>query len=800
MPNSDSKTNSQGPGVPLVPARTIQRGDILVDYAQHSISVASKKLDLSATEFDLLGYLVRAAPRVVSAQELAAQAQGYGGQSLQEANATLRYHFYRLRRKIKKATGRDDLIKTIHGVGYALYERSAAELPRGAVTFLFTDLEDRAKLREHYAYDIKTALARHDTLLRQMMQAHGGSVFRRAGEMLCAVFASPFEAMNAALAAQRALQDEPWATAEPLRVRMALHTGFAELREGDYFGVTLNELDRLVATGHGGQILLSGTTTEQIVRRLPEEAQVRDLGTRRLKGIQESVKVYQLVVPDLPSHFPPLKTPDARPSNLPAPMTPFIGREWDTHQVTLQLRRPEVRLLTLTGVGGAGKTRLALHAGAALLDEFQDGVLYAPLAAIQQPEFVAPALVHALGLEQDGNQTAKEQLGEYLRGRQLLLVIDNFEHVLDAAPLVTELLRSAPQVRVLATSRQALNLYGEHLYPVSPLSMPEKNARLTLAQLEGFDAPKLFIERARAVVPQLPLADTDAAVIADICACLDGLPLAIELAAARVVEFSLVELAAQLTTRLGVLAHGARDLPVRHQTLRGLLDWSYHLLTASEQALFARLSVFVGGWTANVASNVTTWPGDAAAIEKHDHDALANKFLIQSAPVSPGESRMMMLETLREYARERLDARGERETMRRRHAEACVRALQQAEPELIGGLHQKNALWMCKAEQENFRAALRWACDSGSPEPALQMARVLWRFWGISSALGEGRDWMEQVLAAGANAAPELCAPVHYGASKLAMFQGDSAAAERPPTRHWNCIARWATRTASGGV
>lgn len=764
------------------PARSVQRGDLVVDFGKHTITVAGKKLDLSATEFELLAYLARAAPEVVSAQDLATHAQGYSGQSLQEANATLRYHFYRIRRKIKKATGRDDLIKTVHGIGYTLLERAPAEMPSGAITFLLTDIQDSTALWEQFADEMKAALVQHDTLLRRTIQAHDGHVFKRAGDMFCAAFASPLDAANAAVAAQRALHAEDWATPVPLRVHMALHTGIAELRDGDYFGVTINQVARMVTIGHGGQILLSGTVQEQLVRHRPEGAQLYALGTRRLKGIKEPVKLYQLSVNDLPGRFPPLKTLDARTSNLPAPLTSFVGREWDTRQVMERLRRPNLRLLTLTGMGGAGKTRLALHVAAAMVDEFQDGVFFAPLAAIQQPDFVAPALLRALGLEQLASRTAAGQLSDYLSTRQVLLVIDNFEHVLDAAPLVTDLLRAAPNLQVLATSREALHLYGEHLYPVSPLTTPDLRNVYSPAQLEQFEAPKLFIERAHAILPHLTLTHADAQVIAEICACLDGLPLAIELAAARMGEFSLTELAAQLTTRLGFLSRGARDLPARHQTLRGLLDWSYHLLNDSEQALFARLAVPAGGWTVEAALAIATWPGDEHDIQQATHDALANKFLIQSAPGTPDQPRMTMLETLREYARERLDASGEKQIVQQRHAEYYTRILQTAEPELIGGARQKYALWMCDAEQDNFRAALEWALETGDTVLALKMTRTLWRFWGISSALTEGRNWIKRVLAASADAEPGLVAPVRYGESKLALFQADYAAAEASAT------------------
>lgn len=763
----------------LVSAQSLRRGDLTVDFTQHVITLAGKTLDLSSTEFELLAQLARAAPQVISPQELASHAQGYAVESLQEANATLRYHFYRLRRKIKEATGRDDVIKTIYGVGYALYQRPESDLPYGAITFLLTDIEDSTTLWENYPIEMKAALARHDELLRQVIETQGGYIFKRAGDMFGAAFTSPYAGLTTALAIQRALYAEAWALPARLRVRVALHTGPAESRDGDYFGVTVNSLARMIAVGHGGQVLLSQSTQEQVVGHLPPGVELRDLGLRRLKGVKELTRLFQLSVSDLPAQFPPLRTSDAPPTNLPGQLTSFIGREWDMRQVAALLRRPDVRLLTLTGAGGAGKTRFGLQLAASLLDEFQDGVFLIPLATIRQSELVTPAIARALGLGEQANKPILERLGEHLRERQMLLLLDNFEQVLDAAPIVTDLLRLAPHVKVLATSRETLHVYGEHQYPIAALTMPDLHERITLAQLERYEATKLFVARARAMDPRREFLEADAPVIAEISVCLDGLPLAIELAASCIPDLSLTELAGQLTNRLGLLSTGPRDVPARHRTLRGLLDWSFHLLNANEQALFARLSVFVGGWAVEAAQAVATWSGDEHPFEPYSLDALVAKNLIQPAQGPPEQPRLTMLETIREYAQEQLEASGDLETVRGLHAAYCAEALERAESDLIGGARQKHVVWMCEVEQDNFRAALQWAMDHDRLDLALRMVKPLWRYWSISSQLHEGRRWTEQVLALGENVGPPLRAAALYGLGKLAMFQTDYAAAQR---------------------
>jgi predicted ATPase len=410
-----------------------------------------------------------------------------------------------------------------------------------------------------------------------------------------------------------------------------------------------------------------------------------------------------------------------------------------------------------------------MQAAGNMVDEFQDGIFFVPLASIQKPEHVAPAVARAVGLVDD----TAEQVFEYFKHRRALVLLDNFEQVLDAAPFVTELLRRAPHIQTVVTSREALGVYGEHLYPVTPLSRPDVRTRLSAAQLELYESTKLFVERMRALVPHIVLDDEDATTIGVICASLEGLPLAIELAAARVNELSLQDIAAQLSSRLGFLTKGPRDLPPRHRTLRGLLDWSYHLLTESERAMFARLAVFAGGWTTDAALRVTNLPGSEHTADRRVQDALAAKFLIQPTTGVYDPPRFGMLETLREYARERLDERGETERTQRAHAEYFAGLIQELEPALIGGQQQNHALQVCEAEQYNLRDALTWATSAGEHRLALQMVKVLWRYWGISSRLSEGREWMEQVLSQSDGSHPRLRAQALYGLSKLALFQGD---------------------------
>jgi predicted ATPase/class 3 adenylate cyclase len=490
---------------------------------------------------------------------------------------------------------------------------SAALLPTGTVTFLFTDIEGSTRLWAQHPDGMRVALARHDTLLREAIEAHGGAVFKTIGDAFCAAFTTAADAVAAIVEAQRALAHESWETTGSLRVRAALHTGAAAQRDADYFGHTLSRVARLRDAGHGGQTLLSLATAELVRDHLPPNLELRDLGQHRLKDLTRPERIFQLVIPDLPADFPSLRALDPRRANLPVQPTDFIGREREVAEVCGLLRRDGVRLVTLTGPGGTGKTRLGIQVAAELLDEFSDGVAFVALAPISDPALAASAIAQALEVKESGGTPLIESLKAYLREKQLLLVLDNFEQIADAAPLVAELLAAATQLTVLVTSRERLHLSGEHEYAVPPLGLPPTTDdrrpttgrwRPNLHTITQYEAVRLFIERAQAARADFAVTNDNAPAVAEICYRLDGLPLAIELAAARVKLFPPQALLTRLDNRLKLLTGGARDLPARQQTIRNTIDWSYNLLDAGEQTLFARLGVFVGGCTLEAAEAV----------------------------------------------------------------------------------------------------------------------------------------------------------------------------------------------------
>jgi predicted ATPase/class 3 adenylate cyclase len=619
--------------------------------------------------------------------------------------------------------------------------------PTGTVTFLFTDIEGSTSLWEHDAPTMQEALARHDEILQNTIEDRGGYVFKTVGDAFCAAFDTATVATEAALAAQRALLEEGWADEiGAIRVRMALHAGAAEERGGDYFGPPVNRVARLLSAGHGGQILLSHTTQELTRDDLPEGASLRDLGQRRLKDLFRPERVFQLLSPDLPTSFPPLKTLDARINNLPTQLTSLVGREKELSEIAGLLRRPEVRLLTLTGAGGTGKTRLGLQAAADLLDEFDSGVFFVALAPISDPELVASAIAEPLAVRESAERTLTEALEEHLRDKELLLVLDNFEQVVGAAPLVGQLLSTCPRLKALSTSRVALRVYGEHEYAVPLLALPDPKRlpAIAIEALSQYESVRLFIERARAAKGDFEVTNESAPAVAEICMRLDGLPLAIELAAARIKLLPPRAMLERLGSRLKLVTGGARDLPERQRTLRGTIEWSHTLLEEGERVLFARLAVFSGGRTLEAIEAICDAQGDLPVDTLDGVSSLLDKSLLRQEEGLEGEPRFVMLETIHEYARERLEASGEAEEIRRLHAEYFLALAEGAEPELTGP-DQRACLERLEAEHDNMRAALQWSLEK-EPETAFRLAGMLARFWEIRSDFSEGSRWLEAAL------------------------------------------------------
>jgi predicted ATPase/class 3 adenylate cyclase len=657
------------------------------------------------------------------------------------------------------------------------------EPPSGTVTFLFSDLEHSTRLLQHLGDRYGEVLAAYRRLLRAAFQAWDGHEIDTAGDGFFVAFQRATHAVAAAVAAQRAIAGYPWAEGTSVRARMGLHTGEPTLTASGYVGLDVHRAARICAAGHGGQILLSQTTRALVEYDLPAGVRLRDVGEHRLKDLQRPERLYQLVIPDLPADFPPLKTLDSRFHNLPVQPTPLIGRERVSAAACGLLRRADVRLLTLTGPGGTGKTRLGLQVAADLLEDFENGVYFVPLAAIRDPALVASSIARALGIQEKAGQVLLDSLKESLQDKQTLLVLDNFEQVVAVAPLVAELLAACLHLKCLVTSRVVLHLSGEYEFPVPPLELPDPRHLPAVETLSQYAAVELFIQRALAVKPDFRVDNANAPAVAEICVRLDGLPLAIELAAARLKLLPPQAMLARLGRRLELLRGGARDVPDRHQTLRHAIAWSYNLLEAGEQALFRRLAVFVRGYTLEAAEVVCQAVHDPAAGPGQSLDvldgvaSLLDKSLLRQQEQASGEPRFRMLETIREYGLECLTASGEEPAMRRAHADYYLALVEAAEPALTG---PEQTAWLerLEAEHDNLRAALRWAEESGEAEVGLRLAGALCQFWLMRGHLREGQERLARLLGlAGAPPYTAARAKALTRAGHVADNLGDYAAA-----------------------
>jgi len=639
----------------------------------------------------------------------------------------------------------------------------------GALTFLFTDVEGSTPLWERHEALMRVVAARHDALLDGIVGAHGGTRVRERGEgdSLFAVFLVPDAAVAAALAMARALLAEPWPAETPMRVRMGLHTGAAQLRAGDYYGPVVNRCARIRGLGHGGQVLLSGATAALARGALPEGASLRSLGAHTLKGLAGPEEVYQLCHPDLPGAFPPLLSPQAPRHNLPATISTLIGREAEQGEVLALLA--EARLVTLVGSGGIGKTRLALALAAELLDQYPDGVWLVELASLVEPGLVPGAVAQALGVREEPGRALQATLVDHLKEKRALLVLDNCEHLIAAcAGLASALLRGCAHLRILATSREGLDVAGEHCWRVPSLTVPDPKHPPPVELAGGYEAVRLFVARARERQAGFALTIQNARAVVSICARLDGIPLAIELASARVASLGVEGIAARLDDRFRLLTGGTRDALPRQRTLRAALDWSYDLLGEPGQRLLDRLSVFAGGWTLGAAEAVCAGDGIEGWEVPDLLGGLVHKSLLQ-AEEAGGELRYGLLETVRAYAGERLRASGS-PAVYERHLAWCIRLADQAE---LGVRGAEEADWLARLETEhdNLRAALGWAREAGAGEEGLWLAGALWRFWYVRGHLTEGLGWLQGALAAAAGS-PATRARALNGAGNLAQSLG----------------------------
>jgi predicted ATPase/class 3 adenylate cyclase len=619
-----------------------------------------------------------------------------------------------------------------------------SDLPTGTVTFLFTDIEGSTGLLQALGDRYPAVLDEHAAILRKAVAEAGGIEVSTHGDAFFVVFTSPVAAVRAALAAQLALAAHDWSPGPPVRVRMGLHTGEGTRGGDDYAGLDVHRAARIADAAHGGQLLVSDTTRSLVEQALPDGATLRDLGPHRLRGLADPERLHQLAAGGLAAEFPPPRALDARPGNLPVQLSSFVGREPEIAELERLLG--QTRLLTLTGPGGSGKSRLALAVAADLLPTFRDGAWFVDLAPVTDPALVPAAVANALGAPEAGDRPVLEGVKEHLRDRDLLSVVDNFEQVAEAAPVLEELLGAAPGLRAIVTSRVVLSLRGEQEYAVPPLPVPDLD-RLPgdLADLEALAAVQLFRERAAAASSRFALTAANAPVVAEITARLDGLPLAIELAATRTRVLTPEQILERLKRRLALLTSGSRSLPKRQQTLRAAIAWSYDLLTEAERRLFAGLSVFTGGWTFEAAEAVCE--PEAFGLDALDGLAsLVDKSLVRRVE-PPGEpARFSMLETIREFGLEQLEALADAGPLRRRHAEWFLALAVEAEPHLTAA-DQGEWLDRCDTEHANIRAALRWAVEATDAERAQAAAGALWRFWQQRGHLAEGRRWLQEVLA-----------------------------------------------------
>ena len=614
------------------------------------------------------------------------------------------------------------------------------ELPTGTVTFLFTDIEGSTKLLRRLGDAYPDLLSEHHRVLRGAVQEAGGVAIGSEGDSLFAAFGSASAGVAAAVEAQRGLAAHSWPEGSAVRVRMGLHTGEGLVRDGTYVGIDVHRAARIAAVGHGGQVLVSDSTRALIEQSLPAGVGLRDLGRHRLKDLAQPEHIYETVIDGLPSEFPALRSLEAAPNNLPTQLTSFVGRGREVAEARRLLGT--TRLLTLTGPGGTGKTRLSLQLAADSISDFADGVFFVPLSPIEEPDLVAPAILTALGLRESPHEPPADRLVEYLRDRHLLLIMDNFEQVLPAAGLVADLLKAGPGLSVVVTSRATLHLYGEREFAVPPLTLPGAGADLDPASISQYEAVALFIQRAAAVRPDFQITAANAPAVAEICSRLDGLPLAIELAAARVKLLPPQALLARLGQRLEALEAGSMDLPARQRTLRGAIAWSHDLLDSAGRRLFARFSVFVDGTGLTAAEAICS---DAGLDVLDGLAGLVDQSLIRQEEAD-GEPRFTMLTTIREFALEKLVASGEADMVAARHAAFFLGMAERAAPGLTGP-DQKRLLDELARENGNLRAAVGWSIESSSAETALRFGFALWRFWQMRGMLHEGAAVLERILA-----------------------------------------------------
>ena len=614
---------------------------------------------------------------------------------------------------------------------------------------------------------MRSALATHDELLNKAVETHDGRIFKHTGDGIAAAFAVASDAIYAAADAQRAMAAAGHPDVGVLRIRAAVHSGEAEERDDDFFGPPLNRVARLLSAAHGGQVLVSLVTERLSGTSLREDLSLVDLGEHRLRDLTQPERVFQLTGADLVSDFPDLLTPDIVPNNLPTMTTSFVGRDQELAEVEKLIRG--ARLVTITGVGGAGKTRLALQTAASFGDEFPDGIWLVELAAITDPSIVPSATASALNVGEQAGRSIVESLIDYLSARTALIIIDNCEHVItEAADLVDAILKGAPDCTVVTTSRELLGVGGEVAFGMRSMSLPESDDQVDVAELGRYDAVRLFMERAAASQPGLRIGSDNAAAVSEICRRLDGMPLAVELAAARLRSFSPQQIAEHLDQRFRLLTGGSRTALPRQQTLSAAIDWSYQLLEPIERLLFEKLSVFQGGFTLAAAEQVCVDQSLDGFDVLELIPSLVDKSLV-AAETHGHEVRYRMLETIRQFARDLLDKSGDADEVRRTHAGFFLELAEAAEPHVRGADEQ---MWWDRidADLDNLRQAMLWSLEANEPEIGMRIAGAIWRFWWFKVRFSEGISWLERILATGENVADHTRAKALLGLGTLNIF------------------------------